>query len=67
MSKVTVNVNVKEAAGVAVNVNGKKVAGKGKGIRDPFASREVDRETERQVIKLIIELHRDTLRELAHH
>ena len=55
---------------VAVNANGKKAAGvkgKVKSVRDPFASREVDRETERQVIKLIIELHRDTLRELAHH
>ena len=56
--KVTVNANGKKAAGVK---------GKVKGVRDPFASREVDRETERQVIKLIIELHRDTLRELAHH
>ncbi len=55
---------------VTANPNGKKPAGgkgKAKSTPDPFASREVDRETERQVIKLIIELHRDTLRELAHH
>lgn len=53
---------------VTVNANGKKAAGgKVKAEKELLPVREVDRETERQVIKLIIELHRDTLRELAHH
>lgn len=49
---------------------GKKTArvnGNGKTARDPFASREVDEVTLLQVIDLVIELNRDTLRELAHH
>ena len=49
---------------------GKKAApvnGNGKAARDPFASREVDEGTLLQVIDLVIELNRDTLRELAHH
>lgn len=55
---------------VTVNANGKKAAGgkgKVKSEKELLPVREVDRETEREVIKLIIELHRDTLRELAHH
>ena len=55
---------------VTTNANGKKTApvnGNGKAARDPFASREVDEATLLQVIDLVIELNRDTLRELAHH
>ena len=58
--KVTTNANGKKAA----RVNGN---GNGKAARDPFASREVDEATLLQVIDLVIELNRDTLRELAHH
>ena len=53
---------------VTTNANGKKAAPvNGKAARDPFASREVDEATLLQVIDLVIELNRDTLRELAHH
>ncbi len=55
--KVTVNANGKKAAGVR---------GKVKGVRDPFASREVDIETLREVTDLVIELHWDALKELEH-
>ncbi len=53
---------------VTVNANGKKAGGKGKvkGVRDPFASREVDIETLREVTDLVIELHWDALKELEH-
>ena len=49
-----------------VTANGKKAA-RAKSEKELFPVRKVDRETERQVIKLVIELHRDTLRELANH
>ena len=49
-----------------VTTNGKKAA-RAKSEKELFPVRKVDRETERQVIKLVIELHRDTLRELANH
>lgn len=55
---------------VTATANGKKAApgnGKVKSQKELFPVRKVDRETERQVIKLVIELHRDTLRELANH
>ena len=51
---------------VTANANGKKAA-RVKSEKELFPVRKVDRETERQVIKLVIELHRDTLRELANH
>ena len=51
---------------VTTNANGKKAA-RAKPEKELFPVRKVDRETERQVIKLVIELHRDTLRELANH
>ena len=44
-----------------------RVNGKGKAPADKFASREVDEEIFRKVTKLVIEIHRDTLRELANH
>ena len=55
---------------VTVNANGKKstpVNGKAKSEKELFPVREVDRETVRQVTKLVIELNRETLRELANH
>lgn len=54
---------------VTVNANGKKavgVKGKGKAVRDPFASREVDRETLREVTDILIEFHWEALKELEH-
>lgn len=52
---------------VTVNANGKKAAGgKVKGVRDPFASREVDIETLREVTDILIEFHWEALKELEH-
>lgn len=67
--KVTANLTGKKAAGGKGNLTGKKAAGvrsKVKGIRDPFASREVDLETVREVADLVIALHWDALKELEH-
>ena len=55
---------------VTVNANGKKgapVNGKAKSEKELFPVREVDEETVLKVIDLVIELNRDTLRELANH
>ena len=41
--------------------------GKGKAPADKFPTREVDAETLRKVTKLVVEIHRDTLKELANH
>ena len=51
---------------VTTNANGEKAA-RVKSEKELFPVREVDRETVRQVTKLVIELNRDTLRELANH
>lgn len=54
---------------VTANPNGKKPAGgkgKVKSTPDPFASREVDPATLREVTDLVIALHWDALKELEH-
>lgn len=54
---------------VTVNANGKKAAGgkvKVKSVRDPFASREVDEGTLREVTDILIEFHWEALKELEH-
>ena len=60
MSSKKVTANANREKGAPVN-------GKAKSEKELFPVREVDRETVRQVTKLVIELNRETLRELANH
>ncbi len=60
MSSKKVTVNANREKGAPVN-------GKAKSEKELFPVREVDEETVLKVIDLVIELNRDTLRELANH
>ena len=60
MSSKKVTANANREKGAPVN-------GKAKSEKELFPVREVDEETVLKVIDLVIELNRDTLRELANH